>query len=170
MTILSATLWTVACQVSLSMGFSRQEYCSGLRFPSPGDIPGPGIKALFLLSPAFQADSLPTEPSGKSSTPGNFPNQGLHLHFLRISSIAGRFVTAESLGKPYINIYLSNYLSIHKHTQTHNTRNITQPSKQILPFATSWMHLEGIMLSEINQRQIPYNLIYVQTLKTNEHT
>ena len=75
-----------------------------LPFYSPGDIPGPGIKALFLLSPAFQADSLPTEPSGKNSTPGNFPNQGLNLHFLCISSIAGRFVTADPLGKPYIHI------------------------------------------------------------------
>ena len=35
---------TVACQASLSMGFSRQEYCSGLPFPSPGDLPNPGIK------------------------------------------------------------------------------------------------------------------------------
>ena len=39
-----ATPWTVACQASLSMGFSRQEYCNGLPFPSPGDLPNPGIK------------------------------------------------------------------------------------------------------------------------------
>ena len=51
-----ATLWTVACQVPLSMGFSRQEYWSGLPFPSPGDLPNPGIK---WGSPALQADSLP---------------------------------------------------------------------------------------------------------------
>ena len=41
------------------MEFSRQEYCSGLPFPSPGDLPDPGIK---LRSPALQVDSLPTEP------------------------------------------------------------------------------------------------------------
>ena len=41
---LSATLWTVACQVPLSMGFSRQEYCRGLLFPSPGDLPASGIE------------------------------------------------------------------------------------------------------------------------------
>ena len=41
---LSATPRTVACQASLSMGFPRQEYCSGLPFPSPGDLPNPGIK------------------------------------------------------------------------------------------------------------------------------
>ena len=50
--------WTVACQAPLSKGFSRQEYWSGLPFPSPGDLPNPGIKS---GSPALQADDLPTE-------------------------------------------------------------------------------------------------------------
>ena len=58
------TPWTVAYQASLSMGFSRQEYRSGLSFSSPGDLPNPGIKR---GSPAFQADSLPSEPPGKNS-------------------------------------------------------------------------------------------------------
>ena len=53
-----ATPWTLACQAPLSMGFYRQEYWSGLPFPSPGDLPNPGIKP---RSPALQADSLPTE-------------------------------------------------------------------------------------------------------------
>ena len=53
-----ATPWTVASQAPLSMGFSRQEHWSGLPFPSPGDLPDPGIKP---ESPAFQADSLLTE-------------------------------------------------------------------------------------------------------------
>ena len=48
---------------SSSMEFSRQEYWSGLPCPPPGDLPNPGIK---LQSPALQADSLPTEPLGKS--------------------------------------------------------------------------------------------------------
>ena len=55
------TPWTVARQASLSMGFSRQEYWSGLPFPSPGDHPDPGIKP---ESAALQADSLPSEPQG----------------------------------------------------------------------------------------------------------
>ena len=46
---------TVACQVPLSMGFPRQEYCSGLPFPSPGDLPDLGIEP---VSPALQVDSL----------------------------------------------------------------------------------------------------------------
>jgi len=52
------TLWTVACQAPLSLGSSKQEYWSGLPFPSPGDLPNPGIEP---RSPASQADSLPTE-------------------------------------------------------------------------------------------------------------
>ena len=56
------TLWTVARQAPLSMEFSRQEYWSGLPFPSPGDLPHPGIK---LGSPELQADSLLSEPPGE---------------------------------------------------------------------------------------------------------
>ena len=56
---LFVTPWTVACQAPLSMGSSRQEYWSGLPFPSPGDLSNPGIK---LWPPALQADSLPSEP------------------------------------------------------------------------------------------------------------
>ena len=59
---LFATPWTVARQAPLSMGFSKQEYWSGLPFPSPGDLPDPGIKP---RSPALQADDLPSELRGK---------------------------------------------------------------------------------------------------------
>ena len=59
---LFTTQWTVACQAPLSMGFSRQEYWSGLPFPSPGDLPDPGVE---FESPALQADSLLTEWQGK---------------------------------------------------------------------------------------------------------
>ena len=54
---LFASPWTVAYQASPSMGFSRQEFCSGLPFPSPGDLPVPGIEP---RSPALQADSFLT--------------------------------------------------------------------------------------------------------------
>ena len=50
---LFVTLRTVACQMPLSMGFSRQEYWSGLSFPLPGDLPDPGIKPTSLMSPAL---------------------------------------------------------------------------------------------------------------------
>ena len=59
---LFATPWTVAYQALRSMGFSSQEYWSGLPFPSPGDLPNPGIEP---RSPALQTDALPSEPLGK---------------------------------------------------------------------------------------------------------
>ena len=60
---IALTTWTfVGNAMSLSMEFSRQEYWSGLPFPSPGDLPNPGME---LGSPALQTDSLPTELRGK---------------------------------------------------------------------------------------------------------
>ena len=59
---LFATPWTVAYQAPPPMGFCRQEYWSGLPFPSPGDLPDPGIE---LRSPTFQADALTSELPGK---------------------------------------------------------------------------------------------------------
>ena len=78
---LFVTLWTVACQAPLSMGFSRQEYWSGLPCPPPRDLPNPGIEP---RSPTLQAASLPLEPPGKPKNTGvnnlsllheNFPTQ-----------------------------------------------------------------------------------------------
>ena len=60
---LLATPWTAAHQAPLSMGFPRQEYRSGLPFPSPGDLSEPGMEPRSL---ALQADSLPSEPPGTS--------------------------------------------------------------------------------------------------------
>ena len=59
----SATPWTVACQAPLSMGFSQQEYWSGLLFPPPGDFPGPGLKPTSLaLAGGFYTAELPGKP------------------------------------------------------------------------------------------------------------
>ena len=67
--VMSSSLWPpVVHQASLSMGFSRQEYWSGLPFPLLGDIPNPGIKPTSLVSPALQADSLTLVPPGKPAT------------------------------------------------------------------------------------------------------
>ena len=54
-----ATPWTMACQAPLSMGFPRQDYWSGLPFPSPGDLLNPGREPTSPVSPAMQVDSLP---------------------------------------------------------------------------------------------------------------
>ena len=63
---LSATLWMVARQALLSMGFSRQEYWSGLPFPPPGDLPDPGIQPASLCLLHWQAHSLPLSHLGRS--------------------------------------------------------------------------------------------------------
>ena len=77
---LFVTPWTVACQAPPSMEFSRQEYWSGLPFPSPGDLPNPGIEP---VSPTLHANTLPSEPSGK-------PKGSETLGQLRRSMVEGK--------------------------------------------------------------------------------
>ena len=62
------TLWTVACQVPLSMGFSRQEYWNGLPFPSPGDLPDPGIESACLTSPTLTGGFFTTSATWEALT------------------------------------------------------------------------------------------------------
>ena len=83
------TPWAVACQAPLSMGFSRQEYWSGLPFPSPGDLPHPGIEP---GSPALQADCLLSEPQ----------QDGLHHITWFLQSLwPGRSLLSLSMHKSY---------------------------------------------------------------------
>ena len=84
------TLWTVACQVPLFRGFSRQEYWSGLPFPSPGDCPRPGIK------PTSPVNSLPL--SHRTGFNPSRPRDWTRVSC--ISCIAGGFFTTEALEKP----------------------------------------------------------------------
>ena len=65
----SASLWAVALQAPLSVGFSRQECWSGLSCPSPGDLPDPGIEPTSLVSPASAGGFFTTEPPEKSQAP-----------------------------------------------------------------------------------------------------
>ena len=60
---LFATPWTIPCQASPSMGFSRQDYWSGVPFPSPGDLPNPGMEP---ASPISADGFFTTEPPGKT--------------------------------------------------------------------------------------------------------
>ena len=78
-----AASWTVARQVPLSMGFSRQEYWSGLPCLPPGDLPNPEIEP---RSPALQADSLLSQPPGKPKNTG----------VSSLSLLQGIFLTLES--------------------------------------------------------------------------
>ena len=86
---LFAALWTVACQAPLSMGFSRQEYWSGLPYPPPGDLSHPGIEPTFPVTSAVQADSLTTK----------LPGQPLLMHTQLLFSVS--FAPFLSSTRPY---------------------------------------------------------------------
>ena len=73
-----ATQWTVAYQAPLYMGFSRQEYWSGLSFPPPGDLPNSGIELHILSLLYWQADSLPLSHLGSPK----YLIQGVYYHIL----------------------------------------------------------------------------------------
>ena len=77
---LFVTPWTVAHQAPPSMEFSRQEYWSGVPFPSPGDLPDPGIKP---RSPALQADAFWSEPPG---------NPTIYWNYLLIYSFSDKII------------------------------------------------------------------------------
>ena len=59
------TPWTIAHQIPLSVGFTRQEYCSGLPLPPPADLPSPGLEPASPASPALAGRFFITEPPGK---------------------------------------------------------------------------------------------------------
>ena len=110
---LFATLWTVACQAVLSMGFSRQERWSGLPFPSPRDLPDPGTEPKSPAPPALAGGLLTTKPPGKPQlhyTPLNIDIWGLtpgspifaHLNLI-ISTFSLCF---------FLQLFLTQYLSI----------------------------------------------------------
>ena len=73
---LFVTPWTVALQAPLSMEFSRQEYWSGLPFPTSGDLPDTGLKPMSLVSPALAGEFFITSP----------PYMKAHLHLVRLSA------------------------------------------------------------------------------------
>ena len=68
------TLWTRACQTPLSMGFSRQEYWSGLPRPPPGDLLDPGIEPTSLMYPAFAGGFFTSSTSWEALIVGILPN------------------------------------------------------------------------------------------------
>ena len=123
----SFILWTIALQADLSMGFPRQEYWGGLPFPSPGDLPYPGIE---LASPALQVNSLPLshlESLGASLSPRFYfctwqlpvftleCKQHREDHTLKkLVTIVKRLVFRSSIFSPcHVNIYGMIILCIH---------------------------------------------------------
>ena len=89
---LSVTPRTVALQAPLSMGFSRQEYWSGLPCLPPGDLSETGIERVTLMSPVLQADSLPAKPLGKRLVDSTNLKSNLAKKCLRINEAGSRWV------------------------------------------------------------------------------
>ena len=117
---LFVTPWTVAYQASPSMGFSRQEYWSGLPFPSSGDFPDPGIE---LRSPALEADALTSEPPGKMvyihlhNEISEYPSYFISRHLLMVTMLKPPVFSGPQTH--------CKFLSLHTlaHT-THSPRNV----------------------------------------------
>ena len=92
-----ATPWTITPLASLSMGFFRQEYWSGLPFPPPGDLPNPGIEWASAISPPLQVDSLAIESSEKpicsekTAKNGEIPGRDTKLVSPKISTTVNWF-------------------------------------------------------------------------------
>ena len=78
---LFATPWTVACQAPLSMGFSRQEYWSGLPCPPPGDLPDTGIEPASPATPALRMNPLPMSYQGSPDTLYSLNTCSLHFYY-----------------------------------------------------------------------------------------
>ena len=89
------TAWTAAHQVPPSIGFSRQEYWSGVPSPSPGDLPDPGIEP---QSPALQADALPSELPGRPTALVGVPSPAQVLYTQRLTR-------RHSPGDVYVRVY-----------------------------------------------------------------
>ena len=101
---LFVTPWTITYQASLSMGFSRQEYWSGLPFPSPGDCPNSGIKPGSLT---LQADALPSDPPGKLASKLNYKD-GEKTTFRWEKMIANQTTDKGFISKIYKQLILFN--------------------------------------------------------------
>ena len=102
---LFATLWTLACKAPLSMGFSRQEYWSGLPCPPPGELPNPGVKPASLMSPALAGGFFTTRTTWEAHMCVFIYKQhmreqnhtSIYLLFSKLKSLKGMF--AQSLNR-----------------------------------------------------------------------
>ena len=140
---LFAAPWTVAYQAPASMGFSRQEYWSGLPFPSPGDVPNLGIEP---RSPAFQADALTSEPPGKPKI---------------------RLVVMKEIFT-YWGCLASTWLDLNFMLLAHSVFSSVQSLSRVWLFVTQWTTACQASLSIINSRSPP-KPVSVESLMPSNH-
>ena len=135
------TLWTVASQASLSMGFSRQEYWSGVSFPTSGDLPNPGIKPTSLSSPALAAGFFTFSTTCKAPRiePSSFKSPGS----------ASRFFPLAPLARPLLFIQFSSV-------------------SRVLLFVTPWTAAHQASLSITNSRSL-LKLMSIELVVPSNH-
>ena len=125
----SATPWIVTCQAPLSMEFSTQEYWSGLPFPSPGDLPNPGIEH---QSPALQADSLPLRHQEAQFVPCDlvllFPTNGFKCSVQFISVAQPCPTLCNSMNHSMPDLPIHHHLPEFTQTYVHRVGDTIQPS------------------------------------------
>ena len=111
---------TVAHQVPLFMGFSSQEYWSGLPYPSPGDLPDPGIEPTPLMSPELEAGSLALAPLGKPQ-------------IVRLTSVAQSCLTfCDPMNRSTPGLPVHHQLPEFTQTLVHRVSDAIQPSHPLL--------------------------------------
>ena len=113
------TLWTIAHQAPLSMGFSRQEYWSGLPIPSPGDLPNPGMEPVSPVTSALQTDSLPAEPLGK-------PQTRVSVQFSSVTQLCPTLFDTMNCSMPGLPVH--HQLLEFTQTHVHRVSDVIQPS------------------------------------------
>ena len=106
------TLWTAACQTPLSVGLSRQEYWSGVPFPSPGDLPNPGMEPASLISPmgcsvqfssVAQSCLTPCDPVD-CSPPGSSVHGILQARILEWGAISSSRGSSQPWDQTYVSV------------------------------------------------------------------
>ena len=124
--VVSDSLWTVACQAPLSMAFCRQEYWSGLPWPPPGALPDPGIEPASLTSPALLADSLLLSCWGEARYIAHYVN-------IQFSSVVQPCLTlCDPMGCSTASFPVHHQLPELAQTHVHQVSDDIQPSHALL--------------------------------------
>jgi len=160
------TLWTVARKAPLSMGFSRQEYWSGLPCLPPGDLPDRGIELVSLMSLALAGGFFTTSTSWLYThlkTKNKTWFKRIHVLYSTSMFTAALFTRANIWNKPKCS---STDEWIKKMRYIYTMEYYSAVKNEIKPFAATWMDLTSIILSEVSQRKTNiWYCLYVESKK-----